>query len=70
MDDQDKTEFNGIIDDVIEDMIVVNIKGDEDFVFYIDFRYCGLDEKYGIKKIQVKSAKKSQIISFHLTRKM
>ena len=50
MNDEEPAEFNGVIEDVIEDMIVVKIKSDEEFVFYIDFQYCGLDEKYGIKK--------------------
>ena len=70
MNDEEQTEFNGVIEDVIEDMIVVKIKSDEEFVFYIDFQYCGLDEKYGIKKIQVKHSKPKMITLFLLMKKM
>lgn len=57
-------EYSGIIEDVVEDMIIVKVKSpnrktdseeenEEDFNIYIDFHYGGIDEKYGIKHINI-----------------
>lgn len=52
-------ELEGTIIDVVEDMIIIEIK-DTSKKVYIDFQYSGLLDQYNIAKIKIKSSKATQ----------